>query len=220
MAASDDHAYRRAQMVEALRRAGVRDERVLAAMAAVPRHLFVPAAFKHQAYTEDVSVGIGAGQTISQPLVVALMTQAARVSPDDRVLEVGTGSGYQAAVLAHMARFVCSVERISALAREAKARIDSLGLENVSIKVMDGSLGCRAQAPYAAIVVTAGAPDVPAPLLDQLVDGGRLVVPVGSRTAQVIKVVERRGPTSVVSELRAAYFVPLVGLHGWEDEGS
>jgi protein-L-isoaspartate(D-aspartate) O-methyltransferase len=145
------------------------------------------------------------------------MTQAARITPDDRILEVGTGSGYQAAVLAHLARFVCSVERIAALAREAKARIDSLGLENVSIKVMDGSLGWRAQAPYGAILVTAGAPEVPEPLVEQLADGGRLVVPVGPAQSQVLKVVERRGPTRSVRELRGACFVPLIGRHGWDD---
>ncbi len=215
---ADASAYRRAQMVEALRRGGITDERVLQAMAEVPRHLFVPEAYRHQAYTGDVSINIGEGQTISQPRVVAAMTQAARVGPDDRVLEVGTGSGYQAAILARLARFVFTVERLPALAREAKRRLDRLGFENVSVKVMDGTLGWRAEAPYAAILVTAGAPSIPEPLLDQLADGGRLVVPVGPRDAQVLTVIESRGGRRWASELQGACFVPLIGRHGWEDE--
>lgn len=218
MAAVDASAYRRQQMVESLRRGGISDQRVLAAMAEVPRHLFVPEAFRHQAYTDDVSINIGGGQTISQPRVVAAMTQAARVGADDRVLEVGTGSGYQAAVLARLARFVFSVERIPALAREAKRRLDGLGYENISVKVMDGTLGWRAEAPFAAILVTAGAPEVPGPLVDQLADGGRLVLPVGSRDAQVLTVIELRGGRRMVTELQGACFVPLIGRHGWEDE--
>jgi protein-L-isoaspartate(D-aspartate) O-methyltransferase len=213
---ADGFAYRRAQMVEALRRAGVRDDRVLDAMAEVPRHLFVPENLRHQAYTEDVSIAIGEGQTISQPRVVAVMTEAARIGPDDKVLEVGTGSGYQAAVLSRMARFVCTVERIPSLARQAKRRLDALGVENVSVKVMDGTLGWRAQAPYAAILVTAGAPTVPEPLLEQLAAGGRLVVPVGPRDSQVLTVVELRGGSRFVTELQGACFVPLIGRHGWE----
>ena len=217
MTASDRYEYRRDQMVERLREHGVRDERVLAAMAAVPRHLFVPEAYRNQAYSDDVSINIGEGQTISQPRVVALMTEAARVSPTDRVLEIGTGSGYQAAVLAQLAQFVFTVERIPGLARFAKERLDLLRVENVSVKVMDGSLGWRAQAPYDAILVTAAAPDVPEPLLEQLTDGGRLVVPVGSRETQVLWVAERRGGRTRISEVRGACFVPLIGRRGWED---
>jgi len=217
MAFADGFAYRRAQMVEALRRAGVRDERVLEAMSEVPRHLFVPETLRHQAYTEDVSITIGEGQTISQPRVVAVMTEAARIGPDDRVLEVGTGSGYQAAVLSRLARFVFTVERIPSLARSAKRRLDALGIENVSVKVMDGTLGWRAQAPYAAILVTAAAPTLPDLLLEQLAPGGRLVVPVGPRDSQVLTVVELRGGRRMVTELQGACFVPLIGRHGWED---
>ncbi len=219
VAMADRYAYRRQQMVEALRRNGVSDERLLTAIGEVPRHLFVPEAYEHQAYAEDVSIHIGASQTISQPRVVALMTEAARVGADDRVLEIGTGSGYQAAILAHLARFVLSVERISALARAAKQRLDSLGLENVSIKVMDGTLGWRAQAPYRAILVTAGAPELPELLVEQLADdGGRLVIPVGSLEQQEIVVVERRGNRRITSKLQDACFVPLVGRHGWQEE--
>ena len=187
-------------------------------MADVPRHLFVPEAFRHQAYSDDVSVHIGEGQTISQPRIVALMTEAARVSSEDRVLEIGTGSGYQAAVLARLARFVFTIERVGSLAREAKRVLDFLGVDNVSVKVMDGTLGWRAQAPFDAILVTAGAPEVPVPLVEQLADGGRLVVPVGPRETQVLKVVERRGERTIASELKGACFVQLIGRHGWKDE--
>ena len=213
--ATDPMEYRRAGMVEALRRGGVRSEPVLEAMGHVPRHLFVPAALRHQAYAPDVSISIGDGQTISQPRVVAMMTQAARVGSADRVLEVGTGSGYQAAVLARLARFVFSVERIPALARSAKERLDRLGVSNVSIKVMDGTIGWRAQAPFDAILVTAGAPEVPPSLVEQLVDGGRLVVPVGGRDQQSLVVVERRGGRQVTTMLGDASFVPLLGREGW-----
>jgi protein-L-isoaspartate(D-aspartate) O-methyltransferase len=218
VAPRDGNTYRREQMVEALRASGVRDERVLAAMAVVPRHLFVPEAYRHQAYSEDVSINIGQGQTISQPRVVALMTAAAAIREEDRVLEIGTGSGYQAAVLAKLARFVFTVERIPALARAAKEQLDRLALENVSVKVMDGSLGWSAQAPFDAILVTAAAPELPEPLMNQLSDGGRLVVPVGGRDNQVIWVAERRGSRTRVSELQGACFVPLIGRFGWEDE--
>jgi protein-L-isoaspartate(D-aspartate) O-methyltransferase len=218
--ADDGYAYRRLQMVEALERLGISDARVLDAMRRIPRDLFVPDEYRHAAYSEDVSISIGEGQTISQPRVVAAMTEAACIGPDDRVLEIGTGSGYQAAVLAVLARFVFSVERIPSLARGAKARLDRLGIENVSVKVMDGTLGWRALAPFDAIIVTAAAPEVPQPLVSQLVDGGRLVVPVGARETQVIRVVRRRGEHSVATELRGACFVPLIGRHGWEGEGS
>ena len=218
MGREDGYAYLRAQMVESLRRGGIREERVLDAMADVPRHLFVPEAFRHQAYSDDVSVHIGEGQTISQPRIVALMTEAARLSSEDRVLEIGTGSGYQAAVLARLVRFVFTIERVGSLAREAKRVLDFLGVDNVSVKVMDGTLGWRAQAPFDAILVTAGAPEVPAPLVEQLADGGRLVVPVGPRETQVLKVVERRGERTIASELKGACFVPLIGRYGWKDE--
>lgn len=220
MSAADGYDYRRQQMVDALVRSGVSDERVLEAMRRVPRDLFVPESYHHVAYAEDVSINIGAGQTISQPRVVAAMTQAARIDPDDRVLEIGTGSGYQAAILAQLARFVFTVERISSLARGAKAVLDRLGVENVSVKVMDGSLGLRAFAPFDAILVTAAAPEVPAPLVEQLADGGRLVVPVGSIETQVLRVVERRGERIVDTELQGACFVPLIGRHGWAGEGA
>lgn len=204
-------------MLESLKQGGISDERVMGAMAEIPRHYFVPEAFRHQAYDDDVSIHIGEGQTISQPRIVALMTERARIDPQDRVLEVGTGSGYQAAVLSKLARFVFTVERVASLARQAKNVLDQLGVDNVSIKVMDGTLGWRAQAPFDAILVTAGAPEVPEPLVKQLADGGRLVVPVGPRETQVLKIVERRGDRTFAHELKGACFVPLIGRHGWEE---
>ena len=215
--ANDAYAYRRAQMLESLKQGGITDKRVMEAMAEIPRHYFVPEAFRHQAYDDDVSIHIGEGQTISQPRIVALMTESARIDPMDRVLEVGTGSGYQAAVLSRLARFVFTVERVASLARHAKSALDRLGVENVSVKVMDGTLGWRAQAPFDAILVTAGAPEVPEPLVEQLADGGRLVVPVGPRETQVLKIVERRGDRTFAHELKGACFVPLIGRHGWEE---
>jgi protein-L-isoaspartate(D-aspartate) O-methyltransferase len=218
MQTSDEFAYRRRQMVEAVRREGVKDERVLDAMAEIPRHLFVPEAYRNQAYSESVSINIGQGQTISQPTVVALMTEAARITPDDKVLEIGTGSGYQAAVLARLCRFLFTVERLPSLARSAKKKLDQLGFENISVKVMDGTLGWRAQSPFDAILVTAAAPEPPEPLLEQLTDGGRLVVPVGPLDSQVLWVAERHGGRTRINELRNACFVPLIGRHGWEEE--
>jgi len=216
----DGYDYRRAQMVESLRRGGIKDPRVLEVMAEIPRHYFVPEALRHQAYSDDVSIHIGEGQTISQPRIVALMTEAARVESGDRVLEIGTGSGYQAAVLAGLVRFVFSVERVASLARQAKSVLDYIGVENVSVKVMDGTLGWRAQAPFDAIIVTAGAPEIPTPLVKQLADGGRLVVPVGPRETQVLRIVERRGDRTFGHELKGACFVPLIGRHGWEENPS
>ncbi len=218
MAGTDGYAYRRHQMVAGLKEAGIRDSRVLKAMAAVPRHVFVPQRWRNRSYDES-ALAIGQGQTISQPYVVAKMTEAARLRPDDKVLEIGTGSGYQASVLSHLVRFVFTVERIAELAREAKDRLDSLGIENVSVKVMDGSLGWSAQAPYSAILVTAGAPEVPRLLLGQLADGGRLVVPVGGLEEQELMVVERRGDSSVERNLGRATFVPLIGRFGWRNGG-
>ena len=215
--ANDAYAYRRAQMLESLRQGGITDKRVMEAMAEIPRHHFVPEAFRHQAYDDDVSIHIGEDQTISQPRIVALMTESARIDSQDRVLEIGTGSGYQAAVLSRLARFVFTVERVASLARQAKNVLDQLAVDNVSIKVMDGTLGWRAQAPFDAILVTAGAPEVPEPLVEQLADGGRLVVPVGPRETQVLKIVQRRGDRTFAHELKGACFVPLIGRHGWEE---
>ncbi len=212
---ADATSYQRQCMISALRASGIADQRLLELMGRLPRHLFVPEGYRNQAYDPEVSINIGEGQTISQPRVVARMTEAAALDPGDKVLEVGTGSGYQTAVLAGLARFVFSVERIAALARTADRRLADLGIENVSIKVMDGSLGWRAQGPFAAILVTAAAPTVPAALCEQLVDGGRLVVPVGDRDHQILTLVVKRGARLVVDRLEDACFVPLIGRQGF-----
>lgn len=205
---------RRLLMVQRLRHGGIRDEQVLAAMAALPRELFVPASLSHHAY-EDYALEIGEGQTISQPSVVARITELAAVRSTDRVLEIGTGSGYQAAVLAHLARFVFTVERIPRLAEAARARLVASGLRNVTVQVMDGSLGWRAQAPFDAIVVSAAAPAVPTALKEQLADEGRLVLPVGDLQRQELIRIVRRGGQYDESRHGAAGFVPLVGREGF-----
>lgn len=213
--------HRRGRLVEDLRLLGIRDERVLEAIGQVPRHRFVPERWQRSAY-DDAALDIGAGQTISKPSVVARMAEAARLRPDGRVLEVGTGSGYGAALLARLVRFVFSVERIPELAERAKQTLDALGIENVSVKVMDGSLGWKAQAPYDAIIVTASAPEMPNPLLSQLSAGGRMVVPVGDAREQGLVLVERRGSRWIERRLGSATFVPLIGRAGWrrtEDDG-
>lgn len=207
---------RRMALISALRADGIADERVLAAIAAVPREQFVPRQLYHQAY-EDFALEIGEGQTISQPSVVARITELAAVAPRDRVLEIGAGSGYQAAILAELARFVFAVERIPVLAEGARARLASLGYRNVSVQVMDGTLGWRAQAPFDAIVVSAGAPGVPTALTEQLVDGGRLVIPVGRIGRQELFRVVRRGERLEQTVHGAAGFVPLIGRGGFPE---
>lgn len=214
---ADGWEYRRQRMVQTLKQGGTRDERLLDAMASVPRHLFVPEGYRTRAYEADLSINIGEGQTISQARVVAAMTEAAEIQAGDRVLEVGTGSGYQAAILAHLARFVFSVERHPSLARSAQKQLGLLGYLNISIKVMDGTLGWPAQGPYAAILVTAGAPDIPSMLLDQLEDGGRMVIPVGSRSEQNLRVFHRSGDRFHERDLGPACFVPLLGRFGWKE---
>ena len=201
---------RRQVLVDYLRGAGVKDERVLAAFARVPRETFVPRKLYQRAY-EDFALEIGEGQTISQPSVVARISELAEVADRDRVLEIGTGSGYQAAILCELARFVFTVERLPRLAETARSRLAQLGYRNVSVQVMDGSLGWRAQAPFDAIVVSAAAPAVPAALTDQLAEGGRLVIPVGSLRRQELVRVTRRGETFEETRHGATSFVPLVG---------
>jgi len=211
-------SVRRRALVEQLRRGGIADERVLAAIAAVPREAFVPPAQFNRAY-EDFALDIGDGQTISQPSVVARMTELAAVQPTDRVLEIGTGSGYQAAVLALLARFVFSLERVAGLAATARERLARLEFRNVTVQLMDGSLGWRAQAPFNAIVVTAAAPSLPAALTEQLTDGGRLVIPIGTLKQQELVLVRRSGDRLEESRHGAAGFVPLVGRDGFREPG-
>jgi protein-L-isoaspartate(D-aspartate) O-methyltransferase len=213
----DTHRYQRDRLVSDLRRRGIRDEAVLEAIRAVPRHLFVEDHLQAQAY-RDNALPIREGQTISQPWVVARMTELLQVDPTCSVLEIGTGSGYQTAVLAHLARVVYSIERIASLAREAIQRMRRLGLQNVKIHVFDGTSGWSEAAPYDRILVTAGAPAVPPRLLEQLKPGGRLVVPEGDREAQFLTVYEK-GRTGRVQRRQgeAVAFVPLIGREGWPE---
>ena len=205
----------RLRMVERqIKGRGVRDKRVLEAMRKVPRHLFLPPEKADQAY-EDHPVSIGRGQTISQPYMVALMTEALELRGDEKVLEIGTGSGYQTAILAELAREVYSVERIPELADEARTRLEDLGYTNVHIRVGNGTLGWPEEAPFDAILVTAGAPKVPKSLKAQLADGGRLVIPVGSEFHQVLYRIRRRGDEFLEEPLTSCVFVPLIGEEGW-----
>ena len=207
----------RERMVEKLAARGIADERVLAAMRSVPRHLFVAEALASKAYAES-ALPIGERQTITQPYVVARMSELLHVGADERVLEIGTGSGYQAAVLARLARHVYSVERHAALARRAQTLLSRLGIVNVSVKVFDGTYGWGEWAPYPAIAVTAAAPEVPAPLLDQLAPGGRLVIPIGAGAEQVLVRVVRHGDALREERFEAVSFVPLVGKFGWSPD--
>ncbi len=211
---ADWHREAEKMVAEQIAARGINDPRVLAAMRQVPRHLFVPNAYREEAYG-DHPLPIGEGQTISQPFIVAYMTALLGLQGDEKVLEIGTGSGYQAAVLAHLAREVHTVERLPQLAAQARARLEALGLDNVHVHVGDGTLGLPEHAPYDAILVTAAAPEVPAPLLAQLAEGGRLVAPVGDRGYQHLERWTRRHGRLHREILEAVAFVPLVGEHGW-----
>jgi protein-L-isoaspartate(D-aspartate) O-methyltransferase len=193
---------------------GVKDERVLAAMRKVPRHEFLPEAIRAMSY-QDSALPLGEGQTMSQPFMVALMTELLELKGAERVLEIGTGSGYQAAVLAELCEKVYTVERIKMLADRARAALDRLGYRSVAIKVYDGTYGWKEMAPFDAILVTAGAPDIPAPLIEQLKEDGRLVIPVGDKFGQTLhKIVKTpKGPVKTYSV--PCVFVPLIGNHGW-----
>ena len=205
----------RRDMVERqLRRNGIRDERVLAAMGAVPREAFVPP--NQQPYTYvDGALPIEHGQSISQPYMVALMTEALELAGPERVLEIGTGTGYQVAVLAALCEQVYSVERIAELAETARQRLASLGVDNAEITVGDGTLGWPEHAPYNGIIVTAGAPRAPEPLVEQLADGGRLVIPVGDRFTQMLIAYTKQPGALRERNLCACKFVPLLGAYGW-----
>jgi len=196
---------------------GIRDERVLAAMREVPRHLFVPAPYDEDAY-EDTPLPIGNGQTISQPYIVALMTGLLHPEPTDTVLEIGAGSGYQAAVLSRLVKKVITIERIGAVAALAKANLAAVSTDNVRIIIGDGTLGYPACAPYNGVLVTAATPEIPGPLKAQLAEGGRLVVPVGDRTLQELIVLERRGDRFTEERHGGVRFVPLIGEHGWKEK--
>lgn len=207
---------RHRQLITSLRNAGISDERILAVIAATPRELFVDQSQRDIAYA-DRALPIGMGQTISQPLMVAIMTQALQLSGKERVLEIGTGSGYQTAILAHLAMHVYSIERHRKLAYLAAQHVTQLGLQNVSIYVGDGSLGWPDAAPYDRILVTAAAPEVPSLLVEQLVSGGLLVIPVGSHERQDLLVVQRTPSGSEIRSLGGCVFVPLIGEKGWSE---
>ena len=195
----------------------IKDPRVIAAMKKVPRHLFVEEALQSQAYS-DHPLPIGEKQTISQPYMVALMTEALQLTGKERVLEIGAGSGYQTAILAELAERVFSIERIRPLAIRARQLIYELGYFNVEIKIFDGTYGWAGEGPFEAIMVTAGAPDIPQPLLDQLTIGGRLVVPVGDAFVQDLIRITKTGEGIKREDLGGCRFVKLIGKHGWNDE--
>jgi len=208
---------RAAMVAQQLERRGIRDRRVLAAMASVRREAFIPREPRESAY-DDRALPIDEGQTISQPYIVARMTELLEVEAGDRVLEIGTGSGYQAAVLATLGARVVSIERHEALGRAARAVLEAQGFEDVEVRVGDGSVGDPAGAPWDGIIVTAAAPDVPATLREQLAIGGRLVIPVGNRREQQLLVVERRSARDWRDRSDGpVVFVPLVGEAGWRD---
>jgi len=211
-----DFEDERARLIEHLR-TEIRDERVLAAMARVPRECFVPPEEQNFAY-EDRPLPIGFDQTISQPFIIALMTEALELTGSEKVLEVGTGSGYQAAILAELARFVVTTERLPALAEAAGKALDSLGYANVEVRLTEETLGWRAGAPYDAIMVTAAAPRLPADLLAQLAIRGRMVIPVGSRYVQELFKVTRHRTKNTVQNLGGCRFVSLIGKDAWEEE--
>jgi len=214
----DDQVELRHWMVASqLRSRGIRDQRVLAAMELVPRHEFVAAEYRGQAY-EDHPIPIGQGQTISQPYIVALMLEALTIEPSDTVLEEGTGSGYQTALLAELAGHICSVERHAELARSAEATLARLGYGNVSVNVGDGSHGLSAAAPFDAIIVSAAAPQVPPALFEQLREGGRLVVPVGPSDCQELLLVRKQEGQPVTERLEGCRFVPLIGDQGYSSD--
>lgn len=211
----NDYAVSRRRMVqEQIAARGIRDQRLLKVMQEIPRHLFVDEALMSQAYN-DHPLSIGEGQTISQPYMVALMTDALGLSGREKVLEIGTGSGYQTAILARLCDWVYSVERILDLSRQAQRVLEKVGVFNVNLVVGDGSKGWPAEAPYDAIIVTAGGPSLPRPLLQQLAEGGRLVVPVGSHSLQTLYRVTRQGDQFVEEDLGGCRFVDLVGEYGW-----
>lgn len=207
----------RLEMIEKqLRRRGISDAAVLAAMKAVPRHEFVPQELRSRAY-EDVPLPIGGGQTISQPYIVAAMTAALRLQPSDRVLEIGTGCGYQAAVLSRLVKEVFTIERRPELASAASAKLARLGYANAHVHCGDGTLGLPELAPFDAILVAAAAPAVPKPLLAQLAEGGRMILPVGDAEHQELQLIEKRGDAFPTKLLEGCRFVPLVGYHGWQE---
>jgi protein-L-isoaspartate(D-aspartate) O-methyltransferase len=193
---------------------GIADQRVLAAFRKVPRHLFVPESIRSSAY-DDCALPIGEGQTISQPYMVAIMTELLKLKGNETVLEIGTGSGYQCAILAELSKKVYTIERLEILSKNAEKPVKEAGCNNVEFLIGDGTEGFPSAAPYDGIMVTAGCPDIPQPLVEQLKDRGRLVIPVGDRYSQKLTIVTQQGAEVQTEESVACVFGPLVGKHGW-----
>jgi protein-L-isoaspartate(D-aspartate) O-methyltransferase len=212
---NDEHLISRRRMVERLYEQGIRDERILQAMVRVPRQYFVPEALQFQAY-KDNALPIGANQTISQPYIVAKMTELLELEPTHKVLEIGAGSGYQTVILSLLVRAVYAIERIPELTEEAKQRLRQLGVRNVNLKCADGTLGWPSFSPYDAILVAAGGPELPTPLIEQLKNGGKMVVPVGATPeSQTLIRVTKKENGFTTEECGGCVFVPLIGEHGW-----
>ena len=213
----DEYHIPRERMIERLHRHyKIQDEKVLEVMRAVPRHFFVPSALKAQAYADN-ALPIAANQTISQPFIVARMTEVLELNPQSRVLEIGAGSGYQTAILAKLARAVYAIERVASLAAEAEERLRKLNINNVTLRCADGTLGWEVYAPFDGILVAAGSPNIPKPLLNQLKIGGKLVIPIGEdqKTQRLIRVMRQEGNFKT-DDFGACAFVPLIGEHGWK----
>ncbi len=205
----------RKKMVDQQIRPEVKDERVIRAMSIVPRERFVPSALIGQAYS-DHPLNIGEGQTISQPLIVAMMSVQLRLKGDEKVLEIGTGSGYQAAILCELCKQVYSVERLTGLSNRARMTLYDLGYVNFALRIGDGTLGWLEASPFNGIIVTAGAPVIPEALMDQLAEGGRLVIPVGGEDVQTLKVITKAGARFVEESISGCRFVKLIGEYGWK----
>jgi protein-L-isoaspartate(D-aspartate) O-methyltransferase len=216
---SDRFAAQRRGLIERIQEKGIRDLAVLRAFDGVPRHEFVPEAVRHRAY-EDAPIPIGFGQTASQPSLQALYMQLLQLEGDDRVLEIGTGSGFQTAVLSQLVDRVYSVERLRPLSVRARETLDRLRISNVALLVGDGTVGWSRYAPYDAILVAAGGPNVPEPLLDQLAVGGRMLIPVGTRDNQRLVMVRHTPEGFQYEEVLDCTFVPLLGRFGWEEPGA
>ncbi|MDR3090516.1 MAG: protein-L-isoaspartate(D-aspartate) O-methyltransferase [Desulfobulbaceae bacterium] len=213
----DRYLSAREEMVDSqIRARGILDERVLAAMRLVPRHIFIDSALRTQAY-DDYPLPIAGGQTISQPYIVACMTELLRLVGHELVLEIGTGSGYQTAVLSRLCRQVYSVERLNSLLTQARKAFDSLSYFNITARLADGTLGWPDAAPFDAIIVTAGGPEVPPPLIDQLADPGRLVMPVGDQKQQQLRLLTKNNGRIQTETLAGVRFVDLIGAHGWKN---
>ncbi len=216
---TDRYEGQRRALIGTMQERGIRDLNVLRAFDTIHRHEFVPESMRHQAY-QDAPVPIGFGQTASQPSLQALYMQVLDLQPGHKVLEVGTGCGFQTAVLAQLVDRVFSVERIRELAVRAREQLDALRISNVAILVGDGTIGWSRFAPFDAILVAAGGPEVPRPLMEQLAEGGRMLIPVGGRTMQRLMLVERSGDGWTQREVTECTFVPLLGRFGWASEGS